>query len=336
MADLAAKAVHINRNICNNIVLQYRLDSAHIFMVTEAVWSQPYRGGLCWSKVSQTEVSVGQCKSALSSNAKSLRRLWSACLSLWLHAATQDTSRLAKLKVKEQAARAAFKVNQHGHNVSGESFVWLCLTFTMLKSWRCESITAKDRRGISLSDVMLWPEAPPPNSSVLDLTLHPCLPYRTSPMSGCFCFCFSSRSLRYFPTRVAFPWRSSLSITSNTARPMAHDTGLPPNWERTTKPKHRSGPFTNWLHHRRRRTILPCWNTPSPKIRRPGPPYWWWPRMTWGGHCQWVSPWWQCQAQSPLPAAGKPRSGNRRDQNPLGLHQRWKCLLPCVHFCKIP
>lgn len=61
--------------------------------------------------------------------------------------------------------------------------------------------------------------------------------YLTSPTSGWFSFCFSSKSVRYRPTRSALPWRSSFTITSRTARPMAHDTGLPPNWG-IQKPTH--------------------------------------------------------------------------------------------------
>lgn len=127
----------------------------------------------------------------------------------------------------------------------------------MFNSWKCKSITANNRRGFSLRAIMLWPETNFPNSSfqccVLDHTLYLCFPYRMSPMSGCFSFCFSSRSFRYFPTRVAFPWRSSLSITSNTAKPIAHDTGLPPNWEKTTNPNHRLGPTSTRLHHKHSR-----------------------------------------------------------------------------------
>ncbi len=54
--------------------------------------------------------------------------------------------------------------------------------------------------------------------------------YRTSPMSGCLVWSWSSSCLRWPPTCTALPLRSSFSRTSNTARPMAQDTGLPPNF----------------------------------------------------------------------------------------------------------
>lgn len=69
----------------------------------------------------------------------------------------------------------------------------------------------------------------------------------TSPISGCFSFCFTSSSVRYRPTRSAFPWRSSFTITSSTARPMAHDTGLPPNWE-IQNPHTEERLHRGWLH----------------------------------------------------------------------------------------
>lgn len=137
------------------------------------------------------------------------------------------------------------------------SLVWLCSTITMFNSQRCKSIIAKDKMGFSLTGIIVQLETNPPSSSVrynlLDHTLYLCFPYRMSPMSGCFSFWFARRSFRYFPTRVAFPWRSSLSITSKTAKPIAQDTGLPPNWERTTNAKHWLGPPNNLLHHGRSR-----------------------------------------------------------------------------------
>lgn len=74
-----------------------------------------------------------------------------------------------------------------------------------------------------------------------------------SPISGCFSFCFSSRSVRYWPTRSAFPWRSSFTITSSTARPMAHDTGLPPNWE-IQNPHTEERLHRGWVHTPPRRS----------------------------------------------------------------------------------
>lgn len=57
-------------------------------------------------------------------------------------------------------------------------------------------------------------------------TMHPNL---TSPITWCRACSFLSRFLRWVPTLVAFPLRSSLSITSRRARPIAQDTGFPPN-----------------------------------------------------------------------------------------------------------
>lgn len=88
-----------------------------------------------------------------------------------------------------------------------------------------------------------------------------------SPTSGCFFFCFSSRLVRYCPTRSALPCRSSFTITSNTARPMAHDTGLPPNWEI-------QNPHTDerldWgqVHHHRGNQPLHMWRDESLVINK--------------------------------------------------------------------
>lgn len=80
--------------------------------------------------------------------------------------------------------------------------------------------------------------------------------------------------------------------------------------------------------------LLLYWNTPFLIKQRPLPPLWSWPHRTWGGRCQSAFPWWRCQAQSPLPEAGTPRSGCPHAQNPLGLHRRWTHLLPGEHVCR--
>lgn len=79
-----------------------------------------------------------------------------------------------------------------------------------------------------LHTLVFWITAPNTYCHILYMCV---FAYLISPTSGCFSFCFSSRLVRYRPTRSALPWRSSFMITSSTARPMAHDTGLPPNWE---------------------------------------------------------------------------------------------------------
>lgn len=60
-------------------------------------------------------------------------------------------------------------------------------------------------------------------------------PHLISPMSRCLVCSFVNKSLRCAPTLVAFPLRSSFSITSRTARPMAQDTGFPPNYMKMRK-----------------------------------------------------------------------------------------------------
>lgn len=61
--------------------------------------------------------------------------------------------------------------------------------------------------------------------------------YLTSPITWCRVCSSFSNSLRCAPTLLALPLRSSSSITSRTARPIAQDTGFPPNclvsqWEK--------------------------------------------------------------------------------------------------------
>lgn len=64
------------------------------------------------------------------------------------------------------------------------------------------------------------------NRDCVHWSLHP---YRTSPIIWCLVLSFVSKSFRCAPTLSAFPLKSSFSITSRTARPIAQDTGFPPN-----------------------------------------------------------------------------------------------------------
>ena len=54
--------------------------------------------------------------------------------------------------------------------------------------------------------------------------------YLTSPIIGCVGSIALKPSIRHFPTDLALDTSCSFLITSRTAIPIAHATGLPPNW----------------------------------------------------------------------------------------------------------
>ena len=58
--------------------------------------------------------------------------------------------------------------------------------------------------------------------------MHFCCNYLTSPNMGCLSWIFLKPSNNVSPTHLALLISFSLCITSNTARPIAHETGLPP------------------------------------------------------------------------------------------------------------